>query len=218
MVVAPIQWLTASFYFLFGPILKFTRLQSSKPIVQELFIHLVNKFRLVNVDTFEDIEKANVNGELWLRGPTVCMGYYKNEEETKISIVDGWLRSGDIFYTDEKGHFYFVERLKLLLKYRSYQISPTEVENVIRQHPGVLDVAVTGIHDQECGDLVVACVVPKPGYKVYAQEIKDLVKENLSEAKQLRGGVIFMNELPMTSTTKTNRRLLNQIVLGMTRE
>lgn len=56
------------------------------------------------------------------------------------------------------------------------QISPVEVENVIRQHPGVLDVAVTGIPDPECGDLPVACVVVNPGFEVTALEIKDLVK------------------------------------------
>ncbi|KAJ0173170.1 hypothetical protein K1T71_011346 [Dendrolimus kikuchii] len=307
IVVSPLIWLSATFHFLFNPILKFTRLQSSKPMAQEHFVHLVNKYRptytiisptlmstiikpgnsvkcdftsfehillggsyvskellddikkvtprtyaapmygmsevggfaflegtqssgsvgrpmgcfdyrLVNVDTLEDIEEPNVNGELWFRGPAVCMGYYRNEEVTKASFSDGWLRSGDIFYTDENGLFYFVDRLKLLLKYRNYQISPTEVENVIRQHPGVLDVAVTGIQDQECGDLAVACVVPRPGYKVNAQEIKDLVKENLSDTKQLRGGVIFMNEFPMTPTTKTNRILLKQIVRDMARE
>lgn len=57
-----------------------------------------------------------------------------------------------------------------------YQISPVEVENVIRQHPGVLDVAVSGIPDPECGDLPVACVVIREGYNVLADEIKDLVK------------------------------------------
>ena len=57
-------------------------------------------------------------------------------------------------------------------------MSPVEIETVIMKHPGVFHVAVTGIPDKECGDLVVACVVPKPGYNLTAQEIKDMVKGN----------------------------------------
>ncbi|VVC92584.1 unnamed protein product, partial [Leptidea sinapis] len=116
-----------------------------------------------------------------------------------------------MFYRDENWNFFFCERLKLLLKYKSYQISPVELENVIRKHPAVLDVAVTGLPDPECGELPVACVVRRPGYDVNDNEIINLVQENLSESKQLRGGVLFMNEIPMTASTKVHRRKLKEI-------
>ncbi|CAH1640981.1 unnamed protein product [Spodoptera littoralis] len=86
------------------------------------------------------------------------------------------------------------------------------------KHPGVLQVAVTGIPDRECGDLVVACVVPKPGCSPTAQEIKNLVKDSLTDSKQLRGGVIFLKELPTTSTSKINRQKLKEMVLDLPRE
>ncbi|PZC73879.1 hypothetical protein B5X24_HaOG208709 [Helicoverpa armigera] len=147
------------------------------------------------------------------------LGYYNNPEATKEALTeDGWLRSGDILYRDEYWNLYFVERYKLLLKYRNHQVSPVEIETVITKHPGVFHVAVTGIPDKECGDLVVACVVPKPGCSPTAQEIKDLVKESLTDSKQLRGGVIFMKELPTTSTSKVNRKKLKELVLTLERE
>ncbi|KAH9637781.1 hypothetical protein HF086_007810 [Spodoptera exigua] len=99
-----------------------------------------------------------------------------------------------------------------------FKVSPVEIETVIMKHPGVLHAAVTGIPDKECGDLVVACVVPKPGCNPTAQEIKDLVKESLTDSKQLRGGVIFLKELPTTSTSKINRQKLKELVLSLPRQ
>ncbi|XP_047033322.1 luciferin 4-monooxygenase-like [Helicoverpa zea] len=177
------------------------------------------ELKLMNPVTLEEITEPNVQGELWFRGPSVFKGYHNNPEATKEALTeDGWLRSGDILYRDEYWNLYFVERYKLLLKYRNHQVSPVEIETVISKHPGVFHVAVTGIPDNECGDLVVACVVPKPGCSPTAQEIKDLVKESLTDSKQLRGGVIFMKELPTTSTSKVNRKKLKELVLTLERE
>ncbi|GBP35729.1 Luciferin 4-monooxygenase [Eumeta japonica] len=177
------------------------------------------QYRLINIDTGEDIQEANVAGELWIRGPTLFKGYYNNPEATSEAFADdGWFRTGDMFYRDENYYFYFVERIKLLLKYKSHQISPVELEILIRKHPGVLDVAVSSIPDPECGDLPVACVVKQHGHEVTAQEIKDFVKENLTDSKQLRGGVIFLPQIPMTATTKVHRRKLKTIVQETERE
>ncbi|XP_013167431.1 PREDICTED: luciferin 4-monooxygenase-like [Papilio xuthus] len=174
------------------------------------------QYRLVDPNTQEDILEPNVTGELWLKGPSSFKGYYNNPQATaEIYTEDGWIKSGDLLYRDENWNFYYIERLKMLLKYRNHHISPTEVESVINKHPGVLHVAVTGIPDDECGDLAVACVVPHHNIKVTAQEIKDLVKESLTDTKQLRGGVIFMEQLPLTSTSKVNRAVLKKIVRDM---
>ncbi|KAJ8717062.1 hypothetical protein PYW08_005461 [Mythimna loreyi] len=177
------------------------------------------EIRLVDPTTKEDITEPNVTGELWCKGPSVFKGYRNNPEVTKETLTeDGWLKSGDIFYRDQSWNLFFVDRQKLLLKYRNHQVSPMEIEMIIMKHPGVYHVAVTGIPDKECGDLVVACIVPKPGCSPTAQEIKDLVKESLADSKQLRGGVIFMRELPTTSTSKINRTKLKELVLTMPRE
>ncbi|XP_030030365.2 luciferin 4-monooxygenase [Manduca sexta] len=175
-------------------------------------------YRLIDPLTGEDIHEPNVPGELRLQSPVLFSGYYNNPEATAATLEDGWLKTGDIFYPDENWNFFFVDRLKQLLKYKNHQISPVEVEGVIRQHPSVLDVAVVGIPDPECGDLPVACVVPKPGHTIVPQQIKDLVKNTLVDTKQLRGGVIVMSELPLTATTKLHRQKLQEIVLTAKRE
>ncbi|XP_039752076.1 luciferin 4-monooxygenase-like isoform X2 [Pararge aegeria] len=258
LVVSPIQWLSSTFPFLLGPILRFTRLQTSSETTSEHVYSLINKYRpnytimsptfltkllkpseretcdfsslqyiliggsavakelieelqLVDPITNEEIYKPNVPGELRLKGPTIFQGYYNNPEMTAAAFdEDGWLKSGDILYRNEYHKYYFYDRIKMLLKYRNHQVSPIEIESVIIKHPGVLDVAVTGIPDAECGDLPVALVILQEGYNVTAQEIKDFVKKSLSDSKQLRGGVIFVNEFPTTSTSKVDRMKLKE--------
>ncbi|XP_013147226.1 PREDICTED: luciferin 4-monooxygenase-like [Papilio polytes] len=175
--------------------------------------------RLVNVDTQEDINEPNVPGELWLKGATLFKGYCDNKALTEETISeDGWLKTGDILYRDESWNFYFVERMKMLLKYRSYQISPLEIENVIQKHPGVHTVAVTGIDHPNDGDLPVACVVLHKGYDVTEDDIKKLVEESVSDSKQLRGGVMFMEKLPLTISSKINRSKLKEMVSKLAKE
>ncbi|XP_041972408.1 luciferin 4-monooxygenase-like isoform X2 [Aricia agestis] len=168
-------------------------------------------YRLVDVDTLQDVTEPNTPGELWLRGPSVCKGYYKRPVETAETLVDGWLRTGDIMYRDHHDYFYYVDRHKMMLKYRNYQISPLELEGVIQRHPGVHEVGVSGVPDALCGDLPVAFVVPRPGVAVSADEIQDLVKEHLSDSKQLRGGVRFVQQLPLTATAKIDRQKLKSM-------
>ncbi|KPI98875.1 Luciferin 4-monooxygenase [Papilio xuthus] len=172
--------------------------------------------KIVNVDTQEDIHEPNTPGELWMNGPTLFKGYCDNKALTEETMsADGWLKTGDILYRDENWNLYFVERMKMLLKYRSYQISPLEIENVIQKHPGVDSVAVTGIPHPNDGDLPVACVVLRKGSNITEEDIKNLVKESLSDSKQLRGGVIFMEKLPLTVSSKINRLKLKEMVLQL---
>ncbi|XP_063832811.1 luciferin 4-monooxygenase-like [Ostrinia nubilalis] len=177
------------------------------------------QYRLVDPSTLEDIDEPNVPGELWVKGPTLFKGYYNNPEATKEAFSeDGWFKTGDLIRRDANYNFFFVDRLKTLLKYRNHQISPLEVEGVIRKHPGVVDVVVVGVPDEECGDLPAACVVPRAPGQLTAQEIKDLVKENLTDTKQLRGGVVFMDHLPMTVSTKIDRMKLKKMVADMKKD
>ncbi|KAJ2940157.1 hypothetical protein O0L34_g11722 [Tuta absoluta] len=175
------------------------------------------QYRLIDVDTMKDISESNKPGELWIKGPAVCKGYYKNDEASKAAFADdGWFKTGDLLYKDESDNYFFVDRIKHLLKYMG-QLSPAEIQNVILQHPAVQDAAITSIDDKS-GDLIVACVVRKPGSNVTAQEIKDLVKNTLSDRKQLRGGVVFMEKIPVTSTTKVDYRGLKKLILELDRE
>ncbi|XP_063541154.1 luciferin 4-monooxygenase-like isoform X2 [Cydia strobilella] len=172
------------------------------------------QYRLIDTETQQDIYEPNKNGELWVKGPGVVKGYYRNPEATAEAFTeDRWFKTGDMYYRDENYNFFFVERIKLLLKYMNHQISPMELEALIRQHPGVQEVAVTGIPDPKCGELPVACVVRRPDGRVTADEIKQLVKENLADTKQLRGGVIFLDTIPQTPTAKVHQKKLKVIAM-----
>nr|XP_037872260.1 luciferin 4-monooxygenase isoform X1 [Bombyx mori] len=176
-------------------------------------------YRLIDIEMQKDILEPNVQGELWLKGPAIFKEYYNDPESTKEAFSeDGWFKTGDIMYRDEHFNFYFVDRLKLLIHYKNHQISPLEIEKVIRQHPGVLDVIVTSVTDVQREELPCACVVLKDGCRVTEQEIKDLVKDSLSDPKQLRGGVIFLKEMPTTPQLKIDRRKIKELVINTVRE
>ncbi|KAI5638725.1 AMP-binding enzyme domain-containing protein [Phthorimaea operculella] len=179
------------------------------------------QYRLINVETQEEITESNVSGELWIKGPGVFKGYYNNPEATREAFTeDGWFKTGDLLYRDEQWNFYYVDRINSLIRYGQYLVSPTELEATIRSHPAVSDVAVSEVLDPAAfrNSLPVACIVKRPGSSVTAQEIKDFVKGKLEDWKQLRGGVVFLEELPLTPTTKIDRKKLKQIVLEERRE
>jgi acyl-CoA synthetase (AMP-forming)/AMP-acid ligase II len=98
-------------------------------------------------------------GEIVVRGPNVCQGYYKNPEEEAKAFRKGWYHTGDIGRLDEDGHLYVVGRLKDFIKTGSINVSPREVENAILSLGGVEDAAVIGVPDAEWGELVKAFVV-----------------------------------------------------------
>ncbi|KAJ2940211.1 hypothetical protein O0L34_g11778 [Tuta absoluta] len=177
-----------------------------------------SEIKLVNPDTGDEIKEPNVPGELWIKGPSFD-AYYKNPEETaKAFTEDGWYKTGDILYRDENKNYFFFDRIKMLIKYRNYHINPSELEEVISQLEGVLEVSVVGIPHPEDGQHAVACVVRRPGHHVTAQEIKDVVANTLSASKQLRGGVAFMDSLPKTSSEKVARAQLTKLAPTLKRE
>ena len=116
--------------------------------------------RLVDPETGEDVGEGE-RGELWVRGPQVMQGYLNNAEATAGTIdAEGWLHTGDIAVIDSDGFFEIVDRLKELIKYKGFQVAPAELEALIQNHPDVADVAVSGVPDEECGELPKAYVVP----------------------------------------------------------
>ncbi|XP_063628751.1 luciferin 4-monooxygenase-like [Cydia splendana] len=174
--------------------------------------------KLIAPETGKEILEPNVTGELFVRGPTMAC-YYNDPEETKnVFTEDGYLKTGDLFYKDEDGYYYFVERHRMVLKYKGYQVFPPEVEEVILKHPGVADVCVTGVPHRDDVEHVVACVVRKPGHHVIADDIKGLVAKHLSAFKHLHGGVVFLDALPTTVSGKVARVEVKKLVLTAHRE
>lgn len=172
--------------------------------------------KVINQETLETLGPMQT-GELCVKGEHILMlGYYGNRKATEETIdKDGWLHTGDVCYYDETGKLFVVDRLKELIKYKGYQVSPIELEILLISHPGIKDVAVVGKPDEDSGELPMAFVVKQPGSKVTAEEIVNFVKEKLSPQKWLRGGVRFIEAVPKNPTGKILRRELRKMVSNL---
>ncbi|MCJ7537515.1 MAG: long-chain fatty acid--CoA ligase [Anaerolineales bacterium] len=163
--------------------------------------------RIVSLDDeVTDLPPGEI-GELVLKGPMVMKGYHNMPTETANALRDGWLHTGDIARMDEDGYFYIVDRKKELIKPGGYQVWPREVEEVITEHPKVLEVGVAGIPDPYRGETVKAWVVVKPGETLTEDDIKDWCQDKLASYK-IPTQVEFRDELPKTTIGKILRREL----------
>jgi carnitine-CoA ligase len=142
-----------------------------------------NEVRIVNDEGIE--APPGKQGEIVIRNPATMTGYFKDSERTAETKKNGWIYTGDIGYQDEEGYFFFVGRKKEVIRRRGELISPTEIESVINNHPGVQESAVIGIPsglglgEEE----VKAYVVLKPGQNTTPQDILLWCKEKLAEFK-----------------------------------
>ncbi|THH20611.1 hypothetical protein EW146_g812 [Bondarzewia mesenterica] len=159
-------------------------------------------------------------GELFVRGGNVAMGYWKNEKATKETFLeDGWLRTGDRFKAYESGAFYYVDRAKDTLKVSGTQVSPTEIEDTLLQHPEQLicDAAVAGVGGTRLSDekvprawIVLTDAGRRRGAQAVFQALDAWAKQRLSKHKWLRGGYQVVNEIPKLPTGKVLRRVLQE--------
>ncbi|KAK5721411.1 hypothetical protein LTR17_014622 [Elasticomyces elasticus] len=157
--------------------------------------------------------KAGETGELWLKGPNVFKGYWRNEEATKNAITpEGYFKTGDIGHQDENHNFYITDRMKELIKWNGFQVAPAELEGLLLDSPLVQDVAVIGVHDEEQHtELPRAYIVPAEGHKPsekLGEEIVAWLDERVAYYKKLRGGVRFIDEVPKSQAGKILRRIL----------
>lgn len=150
------------------------------------------------------------SGELCVFGPQVMKGYWNRPDETeKVFTKDGFLKTGDIGKMDEKGFIYLVDRKKDLIVVSGFNVYPNEVEQVIGMHPGVLEVGVIGVMDDESNEKVKACIVKKDPY-LTAEEIISHCREHLT-AYKIPKIIEFYNELPKTNVGKILRRALKVV-------
>ncbi|XP_016841715.1 4-coumarate--CoA ligase 1 [Nasonia vitripennis] len=166
--------------------------------------------RLVDPITKKDVHSPGQTGELWIRGPHIMKGYLKNQKATEETIVDGWLLTGDIAYYDDDLDFYITDRLKELIKVKGYQVAPAELEALLRTHPNVEEAGVIGIPDERAGEVPKAFVVLKNKGETKPEEIQNFIKGKVSEFKELRGGVQFIDTLPKNPSGKILRSKLKQ--------
>ncbi|XP_063852383.1 probable 4-coumarate--CoA ligase 3 [Scylla paramamosain] len=140
----------------------------------------------------------------------VMAGYLNNPEATRDAFTeDGWLRTGDIVTYDEDGYFFVVDRIKELIKVKGHQVSPSEVEGELRALPGVVDAGVVGVADERAGEVPKAFVVRRDP-SLTEERVQALIASKLAPHKHLKGGVVFVDELPKSPAGKLLRRLLKE--------
>jgi acyl-CoA synthetase (AMP-forming)/AMP-acid ligase II len=165
------------------------------------------EMRLVDPDTGDDVAEGE-EGEIWIRGPQVMVGYLENPEATAETLTeDGWLRTGDIGRIDENGYTYIVDRLKELIKYKAYQVPPAELEAVLVSHPQIRDAGVIGVPHEDGGEAPKACIVAEN--EIDPDEVMAYVAERVAPYKRVRE-VEIVDEIPKSPSGKILRRLLRE--------
>jgi long-chain acyl-CoA synthetase len=148
-------------------------------------------------------------GELCAKGPQVFPGYWRREDETKkVFSEDGWFKTGDIAVFDNDGYFKIVDRKKDMILVSGFNVYPNEIEDVIAQHPGVLEVAAIGVPDEKSGEAVKIFVVKK-SETLTIQTLRDFAREKLT-AYKVPKHIEFRTELPKTNVGKILRRALRE--------
>jgi long-chain acyl-CoA synthetase len=149
-------------------------------------------------------------GEIAIRGPAVAKGYWNLPDATAaVFLPDGWFLTGDIGYLDSEGVLFITDRKKDMIIMSGWKIYPTEVENIIVQHPDVADVAVFGIPDERKGEVPVAAIVIKPGKSLTAAALGSYCRGHLAPYKVPRE-YIFIEALPRVHGWKLLRRTLRE--------
>ncbi|MBQ3059215.1 MAG: long-chain fatty acid--CoA ligase [Desulfovibrio sp.] len=148
-------------------------------------------------------------GELIIRGPQVMSGYWRKPDETASALRNGWLYTGDLATMDEDGYFYIVDRKKDMVLVGGYNVYPREVDEVLLEHPKVLEAVSVGINDGIRGEVLKAYVVPREGEELTKAEVIAWCRSKLASYKVPRL-VEFRAELPKTIVGKILRRALRE--------
>jgi acyl-CoA synthetase (AMP-forming)/AMP-acid ligase II len=163
------------------------------------------ELKVVN-DRGEEVKKDEKEvGEIIVKGDSVTKGYWKLPEETKKSIKDGWLYTGDMAVIDEEGYVTIVDRKKDMILTGGENVYSTEVENVLYMHPAILECAVVGIPDPKWGEAVKGIVVLKPSQRATEQEIIQFCKEKITHYKAPKS-IDFIEALPRTGSGKIHKK------------
>jgi long-chain acyl-CoA synthetase len=164
--------------------------------------------RLSALDGSDAVAGADEPGELKVRGSVVMQGYWNNPQATAQTIdADGWLATGDIARADADGYLFVVDRKKDMVITGGYNVYPAELEQIIAMLPQVAMVAVAGLPDDEKGEIACAYIVRAPGANLTEAEVIAHCRTHLAAYKIPRR-VVFLKDLPRTSTGKIMKRAL----------
>lgn len=166
-------------------------------------------FAEISIRDEDGIEvEPGVNGEIWTRSPANSAGYWNRPDENARTFVDGWCRTGDAGAIDS-GYLRFVGRIKDIVRSGGENISPAEVENVLRQHPDVRDAAVIGVPHPRLMEAVCAVIVRKEGADISDEDLIEYCRTRLAGYKKPRA-VMFVDSLPRTPSQKVQKFLLRE--------
>jgi len=156
----------------------------------------------VNVDV-----RLDIDGEILVRSPYLMDGYFDDAEATAAAFEDGWFRMGDLGALDDEGYFSIVGRKKEILRTGGESVSPNEVEAVLRDCPGIEEVAIVGLPDPEWGELLCAAVVASPGATPTLDGLRDHCEGRLAGFKKPRR-IALLEKLPRTAATSQVQRTM----------
>jgi len=152
----------------------------------------------------------NEVGELALKGPSICSGYFGDPEATAgLLDEEGWFHTGDLARHDEEWYFYIVDRKKDMFISGGENVYPVEIEKALYEHPAVHMCAVVSTPDPKWGEVGLACVVLKPGATTTEEELIAFLQERLARYK-IPKRVVFMDSLPISAAGKILKRELRE--------
>ena len=171
--------------------------------------HGISDLQVINKKTKKPVAKNGKElGEVYMRGNTVMMGYYKDKKATQDSFKEGWFHTGDIGVVFENDYIQLKDRLKDIIISGGENISTIEIENVLFQHPDILDAAVVGKNDKKWGEVPCAFITVKKNSSITEQEVIDFCRSNIAKFK-IPKKIIF-GDIKKTSTGKIQKFLLRK--------
>ena len=171
--------------------------------------HGISDLQVINKKTKKPVAKNGKElGEVYMRGNTVMMGYYKDKKATQDSFKEGWFHTGDIGVVFENNYIQLKDRLKDIIISGGENISTIEIENVLFQHPDILDAAVVGKKDKKWGEVPCAFITVKKNSSITEQEVIDFCRSNMAKFK-IPKKIIF-GDIKKTSTGKIQKFLLRK--------
>ena len=163
------------------------------------------------VDENDNDVPAGADGEILVRGPNVMQGYWNAPAATATALRGGWYHSGDIGHVDVEGYLHVVARKYDLIISGGENIYPAEIENVLLEHPAIVEACVVGCPDERWGEAAVAAVVLQPGARLSAADVIAMLDGRIARYKQPRA-VRFVDSLPRTALGKVKREELRAVV------
>lgn len=172
----------------------------------------INGFTLKIIDqvTAEPLE-ANLPGEVCVKGPQMSRCYLNNPKANIENFEGDYFKTGDIGHYDKNGYLYIIDRLKEVIKYQGFQVTPAEIESILISHQAVKEAIVVGAPDEIDGERPKAYVVLKENASIGPEELIDFVRNLVAPYKQLTGGLQFLKSFPRTVIGKIDRKYLKSL-------